>query len=328
MRRTDIGVGAVILAGLAIIVGGTLWLKGSRFGRSETTISARFREVGQLKKGGKVKLHGVSIGQVQDIELEPDGQGVITTLRIQSDVALPQDAVVLLSPESMFGDWQAEIYPRDQFPGYDYAEPRAPGQLPGYALPDMTRLTAVADQIAENLATLSNRIETAFTEQTAVQLRDAIENIQQLSSQLTNLVAGQQRTLTGVADNLNTTAITMNQAAEAVRRVAQQVETAVAGGEVTDIVANVHSASVQLDSISRVLVGLTGNISTTMSLADTTLRNLNEVASLAAHGDGTVSRMLRDTALYNQLVNSNTQLQALLEDFRKNPRKYINLKIF
>lgn len=328
MRRNDVAVGAVILASIALVVLGTIWMKGGGFGRNQMTIQARFREVGQLQRGAKVKMRGVPIGQVEDVRLEKDGQGVIVTMQLQSDVTLPQDAVAILSPESMFGTWQAEIYPRTRFPNYDYEEPRRSGVLPGYALPDISRLTAAADRIAENLAIISERVQTAFTEKTAIQLRDAIDNIHQLSSQLTRLVQGQQRTLQGVASNLDATTRTMNEAAEAVRRVAQQVETAVAGGELTDIVANVHGASIKLDSISQSLMQLTATMNGTMSRADTTFRTLNHVADMAANGNGTVARLLRDSTLYSQLVSSNAQLQALLEDFRKNPRKYINLRIF
>src|SRR5690606_21550348 len=99
-------------------------------------------------------------------------------MRIDADVVLPPDPVVLLSPKSMFGDWQAEIHPRMQFMRYDFAEPRDPNVLPGYALPDMSRLTAVADRIAENLAVVTERVEIAFTEETAMNVRRAIENIE------------------------------------------------------------------------------------------------------------------------------------------------------
>jgi phospholipid/cholesterol/gamma-HCH transport system substrate-binding protein len=328
MRRTEVLVGSVILLGIALIFFGTLWLRGGGFGREELTLQARFREVGQLLEGDAVKVRGVEIGRVREIALSEDGQGVIVTVRVDRDAPVPEDPVMLLAPESMFGDWQAEIFPRSRFPDYNYAEPLQPEILPGYSLPDISRLTAVADRIAENLATLSDRIEIAFTEETALRLRDAIENIQLLSGQLTTLVERQEATLQEVATNLNATTETMNEAALSVRRVADEVEGAVGAGELTAIVQSVRRATAQVDSLTAAWVVLSDNLSTTVQSADTTLQAFSRVASAAAGGEGTLGRLLQDTTLYSELVRSNEQLQALIADIRQNPRKYINLEIF
>ncbi len=328
MRRSDIAVGLSILVGVVVVFFGVVWLKGGSLMKDEMPLRARFREVGQLQIGNTVKLRGVPIGQVEMIELEDDGQGVIVTMSVKNDVRLPQDAVVLLSPESMFGDWQAEIFPRERFTRYDYAMPRDPGVLPGYSLPDISQLTAVADRIAENLSTLSDRFQIAFTEETAIQLRDAIENIQQLSSQLTSMVQSQEKTLDEVADNLNAATETMSAAAASVKRVADQVDRAVEGGELSTIVDNVNSASAQLDSLSRSMVGVSTRVNRTLGRADTAFAGLSEITRMVSSGQGTLGRLLQDTTLYGELVQSNAELQALLEDFRKNPRRYINLKIF
>ncbi|MGH7475179.1 MAG: MlaD family protein [Longimicrobiales bacterium] len=327
-RKTEVIVGAVILVGAAVVFFGTVWLRGARLGGQETTIQARFREVGQLAPGNVVKLRGVPIGRVDELELEPASGGVIVTATVASSVALPEDAVMLLAPESLFGDWQAELFPRSRFPGYDYAEPRQPGVLPGYSLPDISRLTAVADEIAENLAVLTGRVELAFTEESALRVRDAIENIQELSTQLASLVQRQERSFQALTDDFAETAENMGQAALSVRQVATQIEGAVAQGQVTQIVQNLQSASAKVDSLTAAWVVLSGNLSSAAMTVDTTFRSFAEVATLAARGEGTLGRLLSDTTLYAQLVESNVQLQALIADIQANPRRYIRLEIF
>ncbi|NIR44156.1 MAG: MCE family protein, partial [Gemmatimonadetes bacterium] len=58
-RGSEVAVGAVIIMGLILIVGGTIFLRGTGLGRAERTVEARFREVGQLQTGNAVKLRGV-----------------------------------------------------------------------------------------------------------------------------------------------------------------------------------------------------------------------------------------------------------------------------
>jgi len=327
-RQTEVTVGIVVLLGIGLLFFGTLWLKGVGFGREEVTVRARFREVGQLAEGNPVKLRGVPIGRVSSIELEPDAEGVIVKMRISADVKLPADAVVLLSPESLFGDWQAEIFPRSRFPRFEYATPLEPDVLPGYSLPEMSRLTAVADQIAENLAVLSERFEAAFTEETAENVRVALENIQQVSTQITRMFDAQETTLADLSTNLRATTETLEQAAEAVRRASSHIEAAIAGGELAAIVDHVESTTAQLDSFATALVAAGRNLETVLARADSAFRAVALAMGPAGEGRGTLGRLLQDTTLYADLVRTNALIQQLLADFQANPRKYINLKIF
>jgi phospholipid/cholesterol/gamma-HCH transport system substrate-binding protein len=327
-RRNEVLVGIVVLAGIALIIFGTMWLRGIRLGQEDVTVRARFREVGQLLTGSSVKYRGVPIGRVENIALEPGGGAVIVTMTISSDVRLPGDPVVILAPESMFGDWQAELVSREQFRFYDYAESLTPDVLPGYALPDMSRLTAVADQIGRNIATISDRFELAFTEETATNIREAIENIQEVSEQLTNLVGSQQVAIEEVARNLEQTSEAAGQAALTMQRAFAEVERAIAGGRLTGIMENVERTSSRTDSLVALLVLASQDLRNTAARADTTFRQVGGLASAVERGEGTLGRLLRDTALYYSLVETNVEVQTLLADIRRNPRRYINLTIF
>lgn len=327
-RRNEVMVGLVVIAGILVVVFGTIWMRGLALGREEVTVRARFWEVGQLLTGSSVKFRGVPIGRVENIALEPTGAAVIVTMSISAAVRLPGDPVVLLAPESMFGDWQAEIVSRQQFRYYDYAESLQPEVLPGYALPDMSRLTAVADQIARNLATISDRFEIAFTEETALNIREAIENIQEVSEQLTGLVGSQQAAIEEVARNLEQTSEAAGQAAMTMQRAFAEVEAAIGGGRLTNIVQNVERTTANTDSLVNILVAASVDLRNAALRADSTFRQVSSIAGTVERGEGTLGLLLRDTALYHTLVETNVEVQALLSDIRRNPRRYINLRIF
>ncbi|HEY0671303.1 MAG TPA: hypothetical protein VGD27_03500, partial [Longimicrobiales bacterium] len=89
-----------------------------------------------------------------------------------------------------------------------------------------------------------------------------------------------------------------------------------------------HSASVQADSISRVMLAATRDLRVAAASADSTFRQVGEVAAALNRGEGTLGRMLRDTTMYYRLIETNAEVQELLRDMRANPRKYINLTIF
>ena len=327
-RRSDVAVGAAVLLGILLIVFGTLYLKGDPFGAEERVVVARFIEVGSLLQGSTVKLRGVPIGAVDRIELEPAGGAVLVTMSVDADVQFPEDAAVLLAPESMFGDWHAEVVPRARFPQYNFLEAPDPQVLPGAALPDISRLTAVADEIAQNMKTLSDRVELAFTEETALQVRRAIENIGQVSEELSGLIEGQQRTFVDVAENLQTTARALEVTALTVQRTFAEAETAIGNGRLDRIMGNIESSSANADSLVNELLASTQELRAIAQRADTTFMAMGEITAAIERGEGTLGMLVRDTVLYRSLVESNIEMQALLADIRKNPRRYINLTIF
>ena len=327
-RRNEVMVGASILLSIVLIIWATIWMKGAGFGTEEKVVYARVFEAGQLLKGGVVKLRGVPIGRVDEIALEKRSQGVLITMSIAADVPLPEDPVALLSPESMFGDWQVQIFPRAAFPHYVYAEAPDPDVIPGYSLPDISQLTAVASEIAGNLARLSARFEEAFTQETAANVRDAIENIQRVSEQLTTLIAAQSKNADEVATSLAATSEALGDAAETARRAFAEFEAALGGGKLAGIVSNVERTSANADSLSRILLNTTEDLRVAAATADTTFRAIGAIAETVQRGEGTLGRLVRDTSMYFNLLETNEEVQALLRDLRANPRRYINLTIF
>jgi phospholipid/cholesterol/gamma-HCH transport system substrate-binding protein len=326
--RNEVRVGVVVILGILLLVFGTIWMQGWEFGREDREVTAWFREVGQIQRGNPVKLRGVHIGQVESIELDPRAAGVVVRMRVSADVGMPEDPVVLLSPESMFGDWQAEIYSRSRYPFYDYATSPDPSVMAGYSLPDMSRLTAVADRIAENMAGITDRLDIAFTDETALNIREAIDNIQQVTAQLTGMLEAQAQTIDQLGDGLETVTATVQEVAESARRAFFQMEAAVAGGELKSIVGNVERMTLQVDTLTRAMARITGDVSGAVSTADSAFHSLNAVLAAVERGDGTLGQLLQDTTLYDDLRVTSTLVQDLIRDFQRNPRRYINLRIF
>jgi phospholipid/cholesterol/gamma-HCH transport system substrate-binding protein len=326
--RNEVRVGVVLILGVLLIIFGTIWLQGWRIGREDQEVTAWFREVGQIQRGNPVKLRGVNIGRVEAITLEHGAAGVAVRLSIGSDVRLPDDPVVLLAPESMFGDWQAEIHSRARFPFYDYAISPDQSLIPGYSLPDMSRLTAVADRIAENLAVITDRVEIAFTDETALQIREAIVNIQRVTGQLTGLVEAQEQTVRDVAAGLESTTETLQRAAESAARTFAHIEAAIADGQLGAIVENVERLTAQVDTLSQALALASRDMGGAAASADSAFAALHGVISALDRGEGTLGQLLQDTVLYRDLLLTSTLVQDLLQDFQRNPRRYINLRVF
>jgi phospholipid/cholesterol/gamma-HCH transport system substrate-binding protein len=357
--KNEVTVGVVVLVGIAVLVVAAFWLSGKPWGAEQREVRAIFYEVGELRNGNPVKYRGVQVGKVESIELAGEGSGVLVTMLVQPTIDVPAQPAVLLSPASLFGDWQAELISMSQQPDLVFATTNQEGVLPGAALPDITELTAVGARIAEDLETLSERVDVAFNDETAIRIRETIENIEDISEQLTGFVEQQTRTYATMGDNMLTATQNVAEVTATVERVAGGVEQ-----EIPLIVANARQASQNLEELSIRIGAATEGLPAFVARADTMMGTLNQVAAnvngvvteLQPHvqevgplladarlamarldsigarldsGEGTLGRLLEDPALYEEMQASIATLRRLMGDLQANPGKYIGaFKLF
>jgi phospholipid/cholesterol/gamma-HCH transport system substrate-binding protein len=332
----ELVVGSVVIAAIAVVAVGTLWLKGTNFGVERTAVDVLVADVGQLTQGNSVKLRGVKIGQVEKVEVEPGGQVVRIELALEGDFAIqdPRDAGVIIAPESLFGDWQAEIVSRARFPQFAYYEPRSADQhgdtlvLGGYAIPDISRLTAAADEISQNLATLTDRFDRAFSEETADQLRGAIGNIEAVSNDIREMIGQQATTFTAVSTDVARAANEISQASTQARVTLQELDAILNRGDVDSILVNVRRASSSIDEIVARVNSSTEGLPKTIAKADSAFGSVQRLTMRIESGQGSLGRLLVDSTLAVRAEGAMAQLDSLLADMKANPRRYIRLSIF
>ena len=58
------------------------------------------------------------------------------------------------------------------------------------------------------------------------------------------------------------------------------------------------------------------------------MANLNTLMARIERGDGTLGKLMKDEELYANLNNASRELDLLLQDFRLNPKRYVNVSVF
>jgi phospholipid/cholesterol/gamma-HCH transport system substrate-binding protein len=326
-------VGIVIIAATVVAVVGTLWLERTNFGRPSTPVYVLLESVAQLSDGNPVTYRGVRIGQVSLIAVEPGGQDVRVTLLLDQEIALPPDAGVVLGPESLFGDWQAEIVSRASYPRFPFFE--LPDDLstdtlvlPGYALPELSRLTASAEQISLNLADLTDRMELAFNQETADNLASAIANIEAITQEVRTLVQQQGEVAASITASADSALAEVETASIAARRSFERFELVMDDAQIDTILTNIRVASAGIRQVTEDLADPVDGLGVTLDHADSTLVRLDRITARLDAGEGSLGRLLVDTTFAVRAEEVLLQLDLLLQDVRENPRRYVRLSIF
>jgi phospholipid/cholesterol/gamma-HCH transport system substrate-binding protein len=332
-RGKEILVGLVIIVSVAVAVIGTLWLTGTNFGRPTISVDVLLESAAQLSEGNAVTYRGVSIGLVSAIRVEPGGSGVRVTLLIDQDVDLPDDAGVVLGPESLMGSWEAEVVSRSAFPRFPFFDVPADAPsdslvLGGYALPGLSRLTASAEQISQNLADLTDRLELAFNQETAQNLSDAIENIEAITQEVRALVQQQAEVANRITANADSALAEVEGAARAARSGFRRLEGIVSDGQIDSIVTNIRVASAGIRRLTDELADSEDGLGVTIGRADSAFARIDRITARLEAGEGSVGRLLMDSTFAIRAEGVLARLDLLLEDIRENPRRYIRLSIF
>lgn len=327
-RSNEAMVGVVIVASLILITAGTLWLQGATLRGAETEITAAFDNVGLIRPGNAVKLRGVRIGRIQEIRVDPSGRFVRVHMRVDEDIPMPSDAVAILAPESLFGDWQVEIVPRDRFPEHRYHRPERPEDLPGYSIPDISQLTATADRISADIEILTERVGIAFSEETARNVASLIENVQEVTEQLSELVTQQADAFAGVTDEVRDVARELGSAAAGASQSFERINETLAREELTRTLEDLVVITANLRTFTAGLEDTSADVRRLAVRADSAFQRVEGVMAALEAGEGSLGRLLQDPTVATEMEGTLQELQLLLEDIRLNPRRYLRLSIF
>jgi phospholipid/cholesterol/gamma-HCH transport system substrate-binding protein len=104
-------VGAAVLGAVAMFLVYALSVAGSGAGGGGYEVTARFGQVGGLAPGADVRVAGVKVGTVADLELDPQTYLAVTRIALRSDVKLPADSTAKITSDGLLGGSHVAIAP-------------------------------------------------------------------------------------------------------------------------------------------------------------------------------------------------------------------------
>lgn len=210
-RSRDWLVGITVLGAAALVVGGAFWLNETDLSGGKDVHTARFRTVGGINVGAPVTLRGVKVGRVKQVRLAAN-EWVEVDMAVDPKVQLPKTVIVIASSATLFGDWVANIQPRDPLPDdpsirAEILEAERPGAdiWPGATLPDIGQLTAQANRIANDVAGVTQSFQTVLDSAAIRDLRQSIVDLSKISRRLVTFADSQSTRLSSVSTEVAAT---------------------------------------------------------------------------------------------------------------------------
>ena len=298
-KRDDVLVGLIIAVAVVVAILGSLWL--ARGGLSKGyPLYAKFPWSAGLKQGQPVLLGGVNVGYVDEVDLRPDGT-VLTTFRVGKAYHVPKGTTATVVANGIFGDMAVSLTPKAPNP---ISIPPGDTVPVGPSAPGIAQITSKADSVATSVNAITTALQKELVASGGVaDLRRSLAtsnvlllNMNRLVSQFASIAAEQNRQLT------------LTQAA--LRRATSGIDSA----KIDSTLANFRTSSANMTA-------LTEDFKATAAKLDSVVQKANS-------GTGSVGLALNDPGAYNDVRQLIQHMDSIMVDLKKNPKKYINLKIF
>jgi phospholipid/cholesterol/gamma-HCH transport system substrate-binding protein len=298
-KRDDVLVGLVMAVAIIVAIVGSLWL--ARGGLSKGyALYAKFPWSSGLKQGQPVLLAGVNVGYVDEVQLRQDGT-VLTTFRVGKEYKVPEGTVATVVPNGIFGDMAIALTPKS--PNSRSIPPNDTVPV-GPSAPGLAQITAKADSVATSVNAITSAFQRELVAAGGVKdLRQSLATSTQLMTSLNRLAA--QFSVIAAEQNRQLTATQAS-----LRRATSGIDSA----KIDSTLKNVRETS--------------ANIATLSADLKQTSAKLDSIVSKVGNGTGSVAMALNDPGAYNDVRAVIQHIDSLVTDVKKNPKRYINIRVF
>jgi phospholipid/cholesterol/gamma-HCH transport system substrate-binding protein len=335
MRRgNEFAVGLAVLAALALVIGGALWLSETDVNQRKTDYTARFRTVGGLGVGAPVTLRGVKVGRVEAIRLV-ENEWVETEFSLDRDVVLPPKPAVISASASLFGEWSANIISSEPLP----ADPNLREALlesdqaggdawPGATLPDIGQLTAQASRIAGDVGDITQRIGQAFDSTALRNMQQSVKDLAVISRRLVTFANAQTTRIDRVSQNVATTSDAFAGVAKTFQGAGARLDTATSDHQLQEILENGRSSSADLRKAAADLRSVMAAARENQVSLVRVVQQADSLMTRIQEGNGTLGMLATDSTLYRETTRTVIQFRELLTDIQAHPKKYLKISVF
>lgn len=268
------------------------YLKGDGLFTSQRTYYSKFKNVGGLAPSTPVSINGLKVGKVKSVDFTDDGTAnLIVTLSIESDFEFSKNSKVQLYDASLLGGKGVNI-----LPAFDNAEIAKSGSF----LTGISSAQGISGMIDKKMKPI----------------QDQVENVMNNA----NTVLG---SVNGILDSiqLNTTLKKINQTLTSYKQTSDLLNEM--------LVSNKDTLSATLSNLKQISSSINQDtLSNVISNLDKSLVSLNLILTKMNSGNGTLGKLLNDDNMYQNLEGASKQLEALLQDFKLNPERYIHVSVF
>lgn len=289
-------IGLCVIVALVILFFGIDYLKGINLFRPANFYYASYDNVAGLAVAAPVNVDGYKVGQVREVAFDYENHGKIKVLlALDNKLRIPEDSYAVLETGLLDGAYVTIHL------GKSAKMIEVGGDVPTQTAPDL--MSAVSNDLLPSVASILPKVDSLLANLNRVVTDPAlIQSVQRLD---------------GISANLLATSGSLN---------------ASLGRQVPKILINAGNITTHLDTITGNLTELSAQLKalplqSTMTNVESVTGNLVTFSEKLNSSKGTLGKLMNDPELYEQLSRVSADVDSLIVDIKKNPKRYISIKL-
>lgn len=289
-------IGLSVIAAIIILIFGIDYLKGINLFSPANFYYASYDNVAGLEISSPVTVDGYKVGQVRDIEFDYEHPGKIKVLlALNKNLHIPVDSKASMGSTLMSGNFISITL------GKSSEMLQIGSEISSYEQADL--MTSLNENVMPTVNQILPRIDSLLM------------NLNKLVGDPA-LLASIQR-LDGITENVMDATVGLN---------------GVLNKDVPVVMRNVKSISHGLDTVTANLGILSAQLKalplhTTVDNVNSLTNNLNKFSAQLNDPNSTLGQLMQDPELYNKLNRVAADVDSLIVDIKKNPKRYISIKL-
>jgi len=290
----------LVIGSILLFFWGYSFLKGKNLFDTTRKFYVVYDNVEGLTPSAAVTINGLTVGKVNTITIDEKTGKLLVEIQMDNDVPVAKSSTASIYEPGFIGGKQIAINPNFEDTNYaksgDYLQPKVilglTASLEKNLAPIQEKLDKVlanADALLVNLNDVLDANTKSNLKKTIAELNTTMTNFSSVSGNLDKVVADNKDKLGSVVTNLDKTT-----------------------GNFVKISEDLEKAK----------------LGETVENLEKTLANVNKIMADMESGKGTMGKLLKDDAMYNNLTKASKEIELLLQDLRLHPTRYVNVSLF
>ena len=286
----EVKIGVVFLISLALLYVGVNFMKGSNVFSKYKTYYTVLGNSGGVSSSSAITVNGYQVGTVSNVAYDyTTPNRIVVTMRVAESLRVPKGSRALIVSSMMDG---ASINLR---------------------LSEATEYYVDGDTIMSGVSNgLMSEVENVMLPQINAMIPKVDSLITALAALVSNpALANSLSNVESISRKLDYTATELNKLFH---------------NELPQLMDNLQGTTENMNHITSDLATI--DFAQTVERVDSTVANLQALSATLMSDESSVGRLLNDTAFYNNLNGVCTNANALIEDVKEHPSRYINISVF
>ncbi|HSD15275.1 MAG TPA: MlaD family protein [Flavobacterium sp.] len=290
----------LVIGSILLFFWGYSFLKGKNLFDTSRKFYVLYDNVEGLNPAAAVTINGLTVGKVSAITIQPKTGKLLVEIQMDNDLPISKSSTASIYEPGFIGGKQIAINPNFKDTNYaksgDYLQPNIVLGLTASLEKNLAPIQEKLDNVLANADKLVININEILDARTKTNLKETIAQLNETMANLTAMSGNMGKIVTDNREKLGTAVANLDKTTSNFAKISEDLEKAKLGETVENL--------------------------------EKTLVNVNKMVADMESGKGTMGKLMKDDAMYNNLTKASKELELLLQDVRLHPTRYVNVSMF